>query len=132
MRFMEIPLRIPQDSVDLHRERLPAWSRADKLKAAWLAELFGFPGDRAVVDEPITLALGTCMHRRPPPQTLASLSGGGVSQGVRHRHHYLGETLELGSGRAGLVVDGLHALACEGDRLGGFLSLAFEAPDDVD
>jgi hypothetical protein len=70
--------QVEQDSVDLRRERLPAWSRAGKLKAALLAELFGFPGDRAIVDKPITLALGTCMHRHPPSQTWASLSERGV------------------------------------------------------
>jgi hypothetical protein len=70
--------QLPQDRVDLQRERLPAWRRAGQRHAAWLAELCGFPGDRAVVDEPITLALGTDRHRRPPPQTLASRSGGGV------------------------------------------------------
>jgi hypothetical protein len=70
--------QLPQDRVDLQRERLPAWRRAGQRQAAWRAELCGFPGDRAVVDEPITLALGTSRHRRPPPQTWASRSGGGV------------------------------------------------------
>jgi hypothetical protein len=70
--------QVEQDSIDLRRERLTAWGRAGELKAAPLAELFGFPGDRAIVDKPITLALGTCMHRHPPSQTWVSLSGRGV------------------------------------------------------
>ena len=68
----------PRDRVALHRARLPAWSRAGNLTAARLAALGGCPGDRAVGDEPITLALGTYLPRRPPPQTWASRSGGGV------------------------------------------------------
>jgi hypothetical protein len=46
--------QLPQDRVELHRERLPAWRRAGQRQAAWHAELCGFPGDRAVGDEPIT------------------------------------------------------------------------------
>ena len=55
-----------------------------------------------------------------------------VSNGRFQILHARPSRQELGGGRAGLVVDGLHALACEDNRLGGFLPLMFEAPDDVD
>jgi hypothetical protein len=61
--------QIQEHRVDLHHERLTAWGGTSKLIPTLLAELFGLAGGRAVVDEPITLALGTYMDRYPPSQT---------------------------------------------------------------
>src|SRR6266850_1667182 len=63
--------QVPQDGVDLHRERLTAWGGAGKLVLTLRTELLGLAGGRAVVDKPITPALGTCMHCHPPLQTWA-------------------------------------------------------------
>jgi hypothetical protein len=61
--------QIQEHCVDLHRERLTAWGGTRKLIPTLLAELLGLAGDRAVVDEPITLAVGTYLHRYSPSQT---------------------------------------------------------------
>jgi hypothetical protein len=61
--------QIQEHRVDLHHDRFTAWGGTRKLIPTLLAELFGLAGDRAVVDEPITLALGTYLHRYPPFQT---------------------------------------------------------------
>jgi hypothetical protein len=61
--------QIHEHRLDFHYEWFTAWGGTRKLIPTLLAELFGLAGDRAVVDEPITLALGTYMHRYPPSQT---------------------------------------------------------------
>ena len=58
------PTQVEQDSVDPRPERLPAWGRAGELKAAPLAELVGFPGDRAIACSPSFLQSSTT-HRLP-------------------------------------------------------------------
>jgi hypothetical protein len=59
--------QIQEHRVDFHHEWLPAWGGTRKLIPTLLAELFGLAGDRAIVDELITLALRTYLHRYPPP-----------------------------------------------------------------
>jgi hypothetical protein len=49
--------------VNLHRERLSTWGDAGTLIATLPTELLGLASSGAVVDEPITLALGTYLHR---------------------------------------------------------------------
>jgi hypothetical protein len=83
--------QVEQHSVDLRFEGLTAWDDAGKLIPAPLTELLGLAGGGTVVDEPITLALGTYMHGPPPSQIYTYLSGGKSITG--HGHHYLVETL---------------------------------------
>jgi hypothetical protein len=70
--------QIEQHGIDLCFEGLASWCGADKLIATLLTELLGFAGGRAVVDEAITLALGTYTSRYTPSQTWAYLSKGDV------------------------------------------------------
>jgi hypothetical protein len=61
--------RRPADGVDLCFEGLATQNGAGKLVATLLTPLLGFACSRAIVDKPITLALGTCTHHHPPSQT---------------------------------------------------------------
>src|SRR5262245_32395953 len=51
--------QIQEHRMDFHHEWLPAWDGTRKPIATLPTELFGLASDRAVVDESITLALGT-------------------------------------------------------------------------
>jgi hypothetical protein len=76
--------QISAHRVDRQHDRLTAWGGPRTRIPTRLAELCGLAGDRAVVDGPITLALGTYLHRYPPCQTEADLSGGRSITGGQH------------------------------------------------
>ena len=59
---------------NLHPEWLPTWGGAGKLIATWPTALLRLAGSGAIVDESITLALGTDLHCYTPSQRWAYLS----------------------------------------------------------
>jgi hypothetical protein len=61
--------------------RKPTWGGTGNLIATLPTELLGLAGSGAVVDEPITLALGTDPHRYTPSQRWAYLARGGSITG---------------------------------------------------
>src|SRR5215813_5241650 len=69
--------QIQKHCVDFHREWLTTWNGASKLIATPPTKLLGLAGSGAVIDEPITLALGTYLHRYTPSRRWAYLSRGG-------------------------------------------------------
>jgi hypothetical protein len=73
--------QIQEHGVNLHREWLPTWGGAGKLIATLPTELLGLASSGAVVDESITLALGTDLHRYTPSQRWAYLSRAGSITG---------------------------------------------------
>jgi hypothetical protein len=73
--------QIQEHCVNLHREWLPTWGGAGKLIATLPTELLELAGSGAVVDEPVTLALGTDLHRYTPSQRWAYLSRAGSITG---------------------------------------------------
>src|SRR5215510_15232763 len=82
--------QVQQYRIDLRREGLAAWGGTGKLIPTLLALLLRLAGGGAVVDKPITLALGTDMHRYTPSQRWAYLSRGGKYNRVRDvDNHYL-------------------------------------------
>src|SRR5215813_11268440 len=69
--------QIQKHCVDFHREWLTTWNGASKLIATPPTKLLGLAGSGAVIDEPITLALGTYLHRYTPSRRWAYLYRGG-------------------------------------------------------
>src|SRR5215813_13738096 len=63
--------QIQKHCVDFHREWLTTWNGASKLIATPPTKLLGLAGSGAVIDEPITLALGTYLHRYTPSRRWA-------------------------------------------------------------
>jgi hypothetical protein len=72
--FYRNSYQIQQYRLDLHREQLPVWGGAGQLIATRPTEPLGLAGGGAVIDEPITLALGTDRHSYSPSQRWAYLA----------------------------------------------------------
>jgi hypothetical protein len=73
--------QVEQYRINLRREGLAAWGGTGKLIPTLLAWLLRLAGGGAVVDKPITLALGTDLHRDTPSQRWAYLSRAGSITG---------------------------------------------------
>jgi hypothetical protein len=82
--------QIQKHRVAFQREWLPAWSGAGTLLATLPTKLRGLAGSGAVIDEPITLALGTDLHRSTPSRRWAYLSRGGSIIGGKTETSLLG------------------------------------------
>src|SRR6266403_12276 len=79
--------QIEQYRIDLRREGLAAWGGTCTLIPTLLTLLLRPDGGGAVVDKPITLALGTYLHRYTPSQRWAYLSRAGSMRIPRQRCH---------------------------------------------